>query len=184
MKPHQTTPNRTHPDITRPEWFGVICTFFWDNRVFGVIWVWFVLEWFVKFYWGLVRSVWVCFGVVWRGLVIGRTLQNSHRSQAKSFFTQTIITCSKLLNGNGSRIQRECMCDMSSSSWYIGCCGRFGRGASLYRHRSQLFGRLWVRLPRRPGSFLIFNFPPIMYGAVGSLVSSWSWTRQPGFISF
>ena len=29
----------------------------------------------------------------------------------------------------------------------VGCCGRFGRGASLYRHRSQLFGRLWVRLP-------------------------------------
>ena len=28
-----------------------------------------------------------------------------------------------------------------------GCCGRFGRGASLYRHRSQLFERLWVRLP-------------------------------------
>ena len=23
-----------------------------------------------------------------------------------------------------------------------------------------------------------------MYGAVGSLVLSWSWTRQPGFISF
>ena len=27
------------------------------------------------------------------------------------------------------------------------CCGRFGRGASLDHHRSQLFGRLWVRLP-------------------------------------
>ena len=24
----------------------------------------------------------------------------------------------------------------------VGCCGRFGRGASLYRHRSQMFGRL------------------------------------------
>ena len=30
---------------------------------------------------------------------------------------------------------------------YIGCCGRFGRDASLYRYRSQLFERLWVRLP-------------------------------------
>ena len=29
----------------------------------------------------------------------------------------------------------------------IGCCSRFGRGASLYRHWSQLFGRLWVLLP-------------------------------------
>ena len=36
----------------------------------------------------------------------------------------------------------------------------------------------------RPGSFLRFNYRPIMYGAVGSLVLSWSWTRQPGFISF
>ena len=34
----------------------------------------------------------------------------------------------------------------------------------------------------RPASFLRFN--SIMYGAVGSLVLSWSWTRQPGFISF
>ena len=25
--------------------------------------------------------------------------------------------------------------------------GRFGGGAGLYRHRSQLFRRLWVRLP-------------------------------------
>ena len=30
---------------------------------------------------------------------------------------------------------------------YIGYCGRFGRGTCLYRHRSQLFGRLWIRLP-------------------------------------
>ena len=36
----------------------------------------------------------------------------------------------------------------------------------------------------RLGSFLGFNSRPIMYGAVGSLVLSWSWTRQPGFISF
>ena len=42
----------------------------------------------------------------------------------------------------------------SSFSHYIGCCGRcFGRGASLYRHRSQLFGRLWVRLPLPTGQF-------------------------------
>ena len=39
MKPHQTTTNQTHPNITRPERFGVICTFFGDNRFFGVIWV-------------------------------------------------------------------------------------------------------------------------------------------------
>ena len=26
MKPQQTTPSETHPNITRPEWFGVICT--------------------------------------------------------------------------------------------------------------------------------------------------------------
>ena len=62
-----------------------------------------------------------------------------------------------------------------------GCCGRFGRGASLYRHRSQLFGMLWVRLPLPTGQFS--NSRPIMYGAVGSLVLSWYWTRQPGFIS-
>ena len=67
---------------------------------------------------------------------------------------------------------------------FIGCCGRFGRGASLYRHRSQLFGRLWVDSHCRPGSFLRFNSRLIMYSAVGSLVLSWSWTRQPGFISF
>ena len=36
----------------------------------------------------------------------------------------------------------------------------------------------------RPGSFLRFNSRPIMYRTVGSLVLSWSWTRQPGFISF
>ena len=28
-----------------------------------------------------------------------------------------------------------------------------GRGASLYRYRSQLFGRLWVRLPLPTGQF-------------------------------
>ena len=59
----------------------------------------------------------VCF---WCGWVIGRTLQNRRRSQAKSFFIQIIITCSQLLkiNGNGSRILQECLCDMSSSSGY------------------------------------------------------------------
>ena len=36
----------------------------------------------------------------------------------------------------------------------------------------------------RPGSFLRFNSRPIMYGAVGSQVLSWSWTRQLEFISF
>ena len=36
----------------------------------------------------------------------------------------------------------------------------------------------------RPGSFLRLYSRPIMYGAVGSLVFSWSWTRQPGFICF
>ena len=36
----------------------------------------------------------------------------------------------------------------------------------------------------RPGSFLRFNSRRIMYGAVGSLVLSWSWTRHPGFIFF
>ena len=30
---------------------------------------------------------------------------------------------------------------------------RFSTGASLYRHRSQLFGRLWVRLPLPTGQF-------------------------------
>ena len=36
---------------------------------------------------------------------------------------------------------------------HIGCCARFGRGASLYRHRSQLFGRLWIRLKPPTGQF-------------------------------
>ena len=36
---------------------------------------------------------------------------------------------------------------------FIGCSGRFGRGASLYRHQSQLFGRLWVRLTLPTGQF-------------------------------
>ena len=31
--------------------------------------------------------------------------------------------------------------------------GRFGSGASLYRHRSQLSERLWVRLPLPTGQF-------------------------------
>ena len=34
------------------------------------------------------------------------------------------------------------------------------------------------------GSFLRFNSRPILYGALGSLVLSWSWTRQFEFISF
>ena len=50
--------------------------------------------------------------------------------------------------------------------------GRFGRGASLYRHQSQLFERLWVRLPLPTGQFLRFNSRPIMYGTVGTLLSS------------
>ena len=33
------------------------------------------------------------------------------------------------------------------------CQNRFGRGASHYRHLSQLFGRLWVRLPLPIGQF-------------------------------
>ena len=40
-----------------------------------------------------------------------------------------------------------------TSATILGCCDRFGRGASLYRHRSQLFGRLWVRLPLPTGQF-------------------------------
>ena len=36
--------------------------------------------------------------------------------------------------------------------------GRFGRGASLYRYRSQLFGRLWVRLPLPTGQFSEIEF--------------------------
>ena len=35
----------------------------------------------------------------------------------------------------------------------IGRGGSLGRGASLYRNRSQLFGRLWVRLPLPTGQF-------------------------------
>ena len=35
----------------------------------------------------------------------------------------------------------------------VGYCGRFGRGASRYCHRSQLFGRLWVRLSLPTGQF-------------------------------
>ena len=65
----------------------------------------------------------------------------------------------------------------------LGCCGRFSRGASLYRHRSQLFGRIWVRLPLPTEQLSEINSRPIMYGAVGSFILSWSWTRQPGIIS-
>ena len=36
---------------------------------------------------------------------------------------------------------------------YIGRGGRFGSGADLYRHRSQLFGWLWVRLRLPTGQF-------------------------------
>ena len=32
----------------------------------------------------------------------------------------------------------------------------------------------------RPGSFPRFNSRPIMYGAVGSLILSWSWTDNLG----
>ena len=64
----------------------------------------------------------------------------------------------------------------------VGCCDRFGRGASLYRRScSEDCG---FDSHCRPGSFLRFNSRPIMYGAVRSLVLSWSWTRQPGFIFF
>ena len=50
--------------------------------------------------------------------------------------------------------------------------GRFGRGASLYHHQSQLSARLWVRFPCRPGSFLRFNSRPVIYGTIGSLASN------------
>ena len=40
-----------------------------------------------------------------------------------------------------------CNFDIAVHYFLYGYCGRFGRGASLCRHRSQLFGRLWVRLP-------------------------------------
>ena len=36
--------------------------------------------------------------------------------------------------------------------------GRFGRGASLYSHRSQLSGRLWVRLLLPTGQFSKISF--------------------------
>ena len=69
MKPHPTTPNQTHFNITRPEWFGVICTFFGDNRFFwcdlgmicsGMIWCDFIELWLDRCEFGL---VW--FDVVW-----------------------------------------------------------------------------------------------------------------------
>ena len=50
--------------------------------------------------------------------------------------------------------------------------GRFGRGVSLYRYRSQLSGQLCVRIPLPTGLFLSFNSGPVMLGAVGSLASS------------
>ena len=51
----------------------------------------------------------------------------------------------------------------STSRYRIGRGSRFGKGASLYRHRSQLFGRLWVRLPLPTGQFSsIFIYRPIL----------------------
>ena len=48
-------------------------------------------------------------------------------------------------------------------SHYIGHGGCFGRDARLYCHRSQLFGRLWVRLPLPTEQFLSrFNSRPII----------------------
>ena len=56
-----------------------------------------------------------------------------------------------------SRVNKNVSC-MYFYMLFIGCCGRFGRGASLYRHRSQLFGRLWVRLPLPTGKFSAIQF--------------------------
>ena len=42
----------------------------------------------------------------------------------------------------------------------LSCSGRFGKGASLNRYRLQLFERFNSHY--RPGSFLTFNFRPIM----------------------
>ena len=41
---------------------------------------------------------------------------------------------------------------------FLGRDNRFGRGARLYRHRSQLFGMLWVRLPLPTGQFSVIEF--------------------------
>ena len=68
MKPHQTTPNQTHLNITRPEWFGVICTFFGDKRFFcdldmicsGMIWCNFIDDLL-----GRCKFVLMWFDVVW-----------------------------------------------------------------------------------------------------------------------
>ena len=56
---------------------------------------------------------------------------------------------------------------------YIGCCGRFGRGASLYRIGRSCSECCGFDSHCPPGSFLRFNSRPIMYGAVDSLVLSW-----------
>ena len=76
-KSHQTIPNQTHSNLTRPEWFGVISKCLVVNYVF-LVWFCCYLFWndFVWFYCGMVRSQLVCFYVVLCGLVIGRTLQN------------------------------------------------------------------------------------------------------------
>ena len=49
---------------------------------------------------------------------------------------------------------------------YIARAGGFGRGASLYRHRSQLFRMSWVRLPLPIGQFSSsYNSRPIISSA-------------------
>ena len=50
----------------------------------------------------------------------------------------------------------------------IVCCGRFGRCASLYHHRSQLFGRLWVRLPLPTAQFseILFSAYNVRHGSL------------------
>ena len=93
--------------------------------------------------------------------------------------TTCTISSGSLVPGLVKIFSSYILCNVKKN-WKIGCCRRFGRGASLYRHRLQPFGRLWVRLPLLTGSLLRFNYRPIMYSVVGSLVLSWSWTRQPG----
>ena len=39
--------------------------------------------------------------------------------------------------------------------YYMGRGGRFGRGVSLYRYRSQLFVWLWARFPLPTGQFSV-----------------------------
>ena len=60
--------------------------------------------------------------------------------------------------------------------FYICRDGRFGRGAILYHHSSQLFKRLLVDSHYRPGSFLRFNSRPIM----SSLYCA-TWNKGYGF---